>query len=149
MTQPSTPPPPAPINMHKQKLYSLILGGVTLVGMILPWASMNMGFGSRSMGNGFSGWGILCLFGLVAVIVSSLAGDKMQDYDQNMKYLAIGGFAAITLGAFIYFMQISGGGMGQKSGIGVWFCTIAGTLGLLWVTGIIKFPPSRPTPPGV
>lgn len=139
-----TTPPPAGngIALHKQKLYSLILGGVALIGMILPWATQNLGgFGSNTLGNGFQGWGILSLFGLIAVLVSSFAGDKLQDYDQNMKYLAIGAFGAITLGAFISFMQLSGNnrmGMGIKSGIGVWFCIIAGLLGLLWVTGIIK-----------
>ncbi len=151
MTQPATPPTNNSINFHQQKLYALILGAVSLVGMILPWASQSFGgMGSRSMGNGFQGWGILSLFGLVAVLVSSLSGDKMKEYDQNMKYLAIGGFAAITLGAFISFMQLSGNAaaLGIKSGIGVWFCIIGGVLGLLWVTGIIKMPPpSKPTPP--
>lgn len=137
------------INLHKQKLYSLILGGVALIGMILPWATQSLGgFGSNSLGNGFQGWGILSLFGLIAVLVSSLAGDKTKDYDQNMRYLAIGAFGAIALGALISFMQLSGAGgrmgMGIKSGIGVWFCIIAGILGLLWVTGVIKLqnPPS-------
>ena len=129
-------------NLHKQKLYSLILGAVALVGMILPWATQNLGgFGSNTLGNGFQGWGILSLFGLIAVLVSSLAGDKTKDYDQNMRYLAIGAFGAIALGALISFMQLSGGGrmgMGIKSGIGVWFCIIAGIIGLLWVTGVIK-----------
>jgi hypothetical protein len=145
MTQPSAPPPGS-INMHQQKLYSLVLGGVGLLGMILPWANIDNGMMSRSAGNGFAGWGLLSLFGVVAILVSSLAGDKTVTYDQNMRYLAIGGFGGITLGAFISFMQVSGNAaMGIKSGIGVWFCIIAGVLGLLWVTGVIKI--SSNTPP--
>jgi hypothetical protein len=133
--------------MHQQKLYSLVLGGLGLLGMILPWASIDNGFTSRSAGNGFAGWGLLALFGVVAIVISSLSGNKLQPYDQNMRNLAIGGFGGITLGAFISFMQTSGNGgaMGVKSGIGVWFCIIAGVLGLLWVTGVIKI--SSGTPP--
>lgn len=145
------PPPPAPFPLHKTKLISLIVGAVALIGMILPWASASMGqFGSRNLGNGFQGWGILSLFGLIAVIVSSLVGDKMRDYDQNMRYLAIGAFSAIALGSLIAFMQLNGNaqlGTTVKSGIGVWFTIIAGILGLLWVTGVIKFNP-QPRPHG-
>ena len=159
---PQVPPPPpqAPFPLHKTKLVSLIVGAVALVGMILPWASASMGqFGSRSIGNGFQGWGILSLFGLIAVVISSLAGDKMRDYDQNMRYLAIGAFSAISLGSLISFMQMNGSaqfGMSVKAGIGVWFTLIAGVLGLLWVTGVIKlntqprpggYPPQQPGSP--
>ena len=143
------------INLHQQKLYALIIGGVGLLGMILPWASTPGfgGFGGSSV-NGFQGWGILSLFGIIGVLVSSLIGDKTKVYDQNMQYVVIGGFAALTLGAFIYFMQISGnkGMMGLKSGIGLWFCILPGIIGILWVTGILKVSPSStsgkpPTPP--
>lgn len=151
------------INLHQQKLYSLIIGGVCLIGMILPWSTVQ-GFGGMgsSSSNGFGGWGILSLFGIVGVIVSSLFGDKTITYDQNMKYVAIGSFATITLGAFIAFMQISGKtgafGIGIKSGIGLWFCIIPGIIGLLWVAGVLKVsslptnakppaPPSAPPPP--
>lgn len=145
------PPPPAPFPLHKTKLISLIVGGVCLIGMILPWASASMGqFGSRALGNGFQGWGILSLFGLIAVVVSSLVGDKLRDYDVNMRYLAIGAFSAISLGALISFMQMNGNaqlGMTVKSGIGVWFTLIAGALGLLWTTGVIKLN-TQPRQPG-
>lgn len=156
MTQENTPPPAQNnINLHQQKLYSLIIGAVGLLGMILPWASTQGfgGYGSTSV-NGFQGWGILSLFGIIGVLVSSLFGDKTKPYDQNMKYLAIGGFAALTLGAFIYFMQISGnkGGMfglaGPKSGMGLWFCIVPGIIGMLWAAGVLKVaPPKPPAPP--
>jgi hypothetical protein len=146
------------INIHQQRLYSLILGALGLLGIILPWLTQQGFNGGSTSVNGFQSWGILSLFGVVGVLVSSLAGDKTKPYDQNMKYLAIGSFSAITLGAFIYFMQVSGnsnagmlGTSGPKSGIGLWFCIIGGVLGILWSSGVIKFsPPSNthpPTPP--
>lgn len=151
------PPPPASMPLHKTKLYALILAAIGLIGMILPWASINMGFGgNRSTGNGFQGWGILSLFGLIAVVVANLVGDKLRDYDTNMRYLAIGGFSALALGALIAFMQLNGNtqlGMSVKSGIGIWFVIIAGVLGVLWTTGVIKInsqpkPPTYHYPPG-
>lgn len=151
---PNVPPPaPAPANppLHKTKLYALILAALGLVGMILPWASINMGFGgSRSSGNGFQGWGILSLFGLIAVVVASLVGEKLRDYDVNMRYLAIGGFSGLALGALIAFMQFNGNaqlGVSVKSGIGIWFVIIAGVLGVLWTTGVIKLNSSPKPPP--
>lgn len=137
------------INMHQQKLYSLIGGGIGFIGLILPWVSYG-GFGGMggTSGNGFSGWGILSLFGVIGVVVSSFMGDKMQPYDNNFKLVAIGSFVALALGALIVFMQLSNSGFGGvKSGIGVWLCMIAGILGVLWVTGVIKLPPPSKTPP--
>ena len=149
------------INLHQQKLVTLIIGAVAFIGMILPWSVTNFGgFMAKQTSNGFAGWGILALFGIAGVVVSSLFGDKTREFDQTFRYVAIGSFVAIILGAFIPFMQIvNGGGFGVKSGIGVWFCIIGGILGLLWVTGVIKMnfkmpsssssttPPTPPAPP--
>jgi hypothetical protein len=156
MTQPANPQ--GQMNLHQQKLYALIVAGVALIGMILPWVVVDFGgfggFGGRSSSsNGFGGWGLLTLLGIVGVVIASLMNDKMQTYDQTMKTVALCSFGAILLGAFIVFMQLTGnqgGGLlggGIKSGIGLWICMIAGVAGLLWVAGIIKFPPKTPTPP--
>lgn len=153
MNQPATPPPAknTNINLHQQKLFALIGAGVGLLGMILPWSVVNMGFGgfgTSQSSNGFGGWGLLSLLGVVGVIVASLIGDKMKPFDANFKLVAIGSFGAILLGAFIVFMQISGNrGFGLKTGIGLWICIIAGVLGILWCAGIIKLPPKNPTQP--
>ena len=48
------------LGFHKSKLYSLILAGVGLISMLLPWISLG-GFGSK---NGFGGWGLLVLVGV-------------------------------------------------------------------------------------
>lgn len=150
MNQPTPPQNQiAGINLHQQKLFSLIFAAVAFVGMILPWSVIDFGgFMSKQTSNGFSGWGLLSLFGIAGAVVASLFGDKTKEFDQNFKYVAIGSFVAIILGAFIPFMQImNNSGFGLKTGFGIWLCLIAGILGLLWVTGIIKMPPKTPTPP--
>ncbi|MBC7949427.1 MAG: hypothetical protein H7Y42_16190 [Chitinophagaceae bacterium] len=133
-------------NIHQQKLYSLILAGITFLGLILPWAVVDLGIiGGRT--NGFSGWGILTLLGVVGVVVSSLLEDKFSPYSKTMKLGAMASFGAITLGAFIVLMQIVGnrGGFNVvKTGIGLWLALIAGILGLLWLNGVIKLNPKSP-----
>jgi 4-amino-4-deoxy-L-arabinose transferase-like glycosyltransferase len=136
------------INLHQQKLISLITGAVAFIGMVLPWSVTNLGY-AKSSTNGFAEWGILCLFGVAGVVVACLFGDKTKEFDQNFRYVAIASFTAIVLGSFIQFMKIVNlSGMGLKSGVGVWFCVIAGIIGLLWVTGVIKMPPKVPTKSG-
>ena len=145
------------INLHQQKLYSLFAAGGALLGLILPWAVVSMGGfggfgGGNQSSNGFGGWGLLSLLGIIGVIVASLMGDKTKEYDKNMKLVAMSSFGGIILGAFIVFMQLSGnrGGMGiggVKTGIGLWITLLAGVAGILWVAGIIKLPPKKPTTP--
>lgn len=140
-------------SIHQKKMYALIIGGAALLGMILPWATVSYGgFGGGSSQNGFAGWGFLSLLGIVGVVVASLLGDKLQDYDKNMKIVAMSSFGAIALGAFIGMMQVSsaggrGGFGGVKTGIGIFLTILAGAAGILWVAGIIKLPPKKPTPP--
>lgn len=141
-------------SIHQKKLYALIIGGAALLGMILPWATISYGgFGGGGSSNGFAGWGFLSLLGIVGVVVASLLGDKLQDYDKNMKIVAMSSFGAIILGAFIGMMQVSsaggrmGGFGGVKTGIGIFLTILAGAAGLLWVANIIKLPPKKPTPP--
>jgi hypothetical protein len=146
----SSPGQNTSINLHQQKLYCLIIAAVAFIGMILPWTVTGGGFGGlmpKQTSNGFGGWGILALFGVAGVVVSCLLGDKTKVFDQTFRYVAIGSFVAIILGAFIPFMQImNAGGLGVKSGIGIWFCIIAGIVGLLWVSGVIKFTPAAKVP---
>ncbi|MBI5856073.1 MAG: hypothetical protein HZB42_00370 [Sphingobacteriales bacterium] len=143
-------------SIHQKKMFALIIGGAALLGMILPWATVSGygGFGGGSSSNGFGGWGFLSLLGIVGVVVASLLGDKLQDYDKNMKIVAMSSFGAIILGAFIGMMQVSsagsrmgGFGGGIKTGIGIFLTILAGAAGLLLVAGIIKIPPKKPTTP--
>lgn len=142
------------LNLHKQKLYSLIVAGVALIALILPWISIDFGFVSRSI-NGLRSWGLLSLIGVIGVGAASfLMGDKTKEFDENTKKIALGSFAAIALGALLFFIRLSsiGGGLGSAAGLGLWLCLIAGAAGLCWVLGVIKLPdnkkpPTPPTPP--
>ena len=143
------------VNLHKQKLYALIVAGVALISLFLPWATVNLGgFGGGSV-NGLRGWGFLALLGVGAVAAASFMEDKTKPYAGNAKMIAMGGFGAIALAGIITFIRLSsasGGrgelrGFGVKPGLGIWLCIAAGAIGLLWVAGIIKTQSKPPTPP--
>lgn len=150
------------LNLNKQKLYALIIAGVALIALFLPWATVSYkGFGAGGGSvNGLKGWGLLALLGVAAVAVASFMEDKTKEYMGNMKMVAMGGFGAIILAAVITFIRLSsakgkggdldfGGMVKVSAGMGLFLCAIAGVLGLLWVMGIVKMPqkPSGPTPP--
>src|ERR1700738_1281698 len=89
------------LNLHKQKLYALIVAAVGLIAMLLPWQTytlaiqfggMNFGGGGKGSINGFNGWGWISLLGILAVVVASLIGDKTKTYDDNSKKIALAGF---------------------------------------------------------
>lgn len=150
------------LNLHKQKLYALIIAGVALIALFLPWASVSIrGYGGGGGStNGLKGWGLLALAGVAAVAVASLMEDKTKEYMGNMKMVAMGGFGLMILAGVITFIRLSsakgkggeldfGGMVKVSAGLGLFLCIIAGVLGLLWVMGIVKMPqkPSSPTPP--
>ena len=133
------------LGFHKSKLYSLILAGVGLISMLLPWISLG-GFGSR---NGFAGWGLAVLVGIGVVAASCFMGDKSKAYDDMGKKLALGGFGAMAGGAAIYLIRIISVGGGKygayiklSPGIGLFLGLAAGAIGLLLMLGIIKVPKS-------
>lgn len=143
------------INLHQQKLIAIIIAVVGLIALILPWQSVSIDLGGFGMGgtrgnsvNGFRGWGILSLLGILTVVVASVLGDKTKPYDAMFKNIAMGGFGAIVVGAIIYFIriqQVGGGGYaGVKStaGFGLWISIVVGLAGLAWVAGLIKLNPS-------
>lgn len=135
------------MNFHKQKLYSLIIGGVALISLILPWITFSFGgFGGGSV-NGFRSWGILSLLGVLGVVAASFLGDKSKDFDEMTKKIALFSFGAIALGALIFFLRISsfGGGFGSVggAGLGLWLCLIAGVLGVVLVLGLVKLPDTK------
>lgn len=128
------------MNFHKQKLYSLIVAGAALISLILPWMTLPF-FGSV---NGFRGWGLLSFLGVIGVVVACFMGDKTKTFDDTFKKVALASFAAIAAGALIFFLRISGIGLG--SGFGLWLCFLAGLAGLGWVTGLIKLPDDKKPP---
>ncbi len=149
------------LNLHKQKLYALIIAGVGLIALFLPWATVSVrGFGGGGSVNGLKGWGLLALLGVAAVAIASLMEDKTKEYVGNMKMIAMGGFGAMALAGVITFIRLSsakgsggaldyGGGIKVSAGLGLFLCVIAGVVGLLFVMGIVKMPnkPATPTNP--
>ena len=137
------------MKFHKQKLYSLILAGVAIISMLLPWFSVKAsgGFGFGVSKNGFGSWGLLALIGAGVVVAACFMGDKSKVFDDMGKKLALGGFGAIAGGAVIYLIRILSvgggkyGGMVKASpGIGLFLGLAAGALGLLILLGMIKPP---------
>lgn len=132
--------------MHKQKLYSLIVAGVALIAIILPWLTISFGGFGGGSANGFRSWGLLSVLGVGGVAVASFLGDKTKEFDETFKKVAMGSFAGIAAGALLFFLRISSiGGMGSavKSGLGLWLCLLAGLAGLGWVLGLIKLPEAK------
>ena len=134
------------LNFHKQKLYSLVIAGIALISLILPWQTVSFGgFGAASV-NGFHGWGLLTLIGVIAVAVISWMGNKTAPYDENQKKIVMGGFGAIAVGALLALVTMP---QFVKGGIGLWIGLIAGAAGLALLLGFIKIPEKPNNPPKV
>ncbi len=140
------------LGLHKQKLYSLILAGVVVISLLLPWFSVRAagGFGGYGVSvNGFKSWGLLALLGAGAAIAACFMGNKAMPYDDMGKKMSLGGFGAITAAGVIYLIRIltvgggKYGGMVKASpGIGLFLGLAAGAIGLLLLLGVVKPPKS-------
>lgn len=127
------------INLHRQKLYSLIVAGLSFISLLLPWMSLGM-FGSV---NGMRQWGLLSLLGVIGVAAACFMGDRAAQFDDMTKKVALGSFAAIALGALIFYFNMNSGLFTPSTGFGLWLCLITGIAGFLWVLGIIKLPDNK------
>ena len=139
--------------MHKQKLYSLIAGGIALVAMLLPWATSKLGFGGSE--NGLHSWGLISLLGIVGIAVATFMGDKSKMYEGQMRMVALGSAGAIGGGALLYLLRIL---LGSKStmgysvklskvispGFGLFICLLVGAALVLYLLGIVKIPDNKP-----
>jgi hypothetical protein len=136
------------LGFHKSKLYSLILAGVALISLLLPYVTVSMGGYGGASANGFKGWGLLVLVGVGVVAASCFMGNKALAYDDMGKKLVLGGFGAIAGGAAIYLIRILTMGGGKYSGLkvspgfGLFIGLAAGVIGLLLAMGKIKVPKS-------
>jgi hypothetical protein len=134
--------------LHKQKMYSLILAGIGLVSLLLPWISVSAaGFGGYgSSANGFRSWGLLVLLGIGGAVASCFMGNKTDAYDDMTKKIALGGFGAMTAGSAIFLIRsltMGGGGYVKVSpGFGLFIGLAAGVIGLLLLLGVVKPPKS-------
>jgi hypothetical protein len=129
------------VNLHRKKLYALIVAGIALVSMLLPWVSINFLGVTRSW-SGFRGWGILSLIGIVGVVVLTLSGNRTSNYTEEFKKYAMYCFGGIALGALLFLFRknsaLGGGFVELKTGIGLWLCLLAGLGGIALLYGLIR-----------
>jgi hypothetical protein len=135
-------------NLHKQRMYLLIIAGAALISLFLPWFSVSAGgFGSISR-NGLNSWGLLALVGVGVVVAACFMGNRTMMLDDNGKKMALAGFGLIAGGALIYMIRVMtvGGTYGVKAspGFGLFIGLIAGVVGLLLLLGIVKMPENKP-----
>src|SRR5688500_13300033 len=112
-------------NLHKQRLYSLIIAGVALIALFLPWLTVKgYGIGSR---NGLNSWGLLVLIGVGIIAAASFMGNKNLGFDENGRKLALAGFGLIAGGALIYLIRVLtvAGGRYLSPGLGLFLALIA------------------------
>lgn len=127
--------------MHKQRLFILIAAGVGVVGLLLTWFSIDVGFLSYSQ-NGFSsgwtGWGTLAAIGGAAGLVFK-AEDKNTELDaQSKKMVAGAGAGAVVLPLLaIIIVKMQTGGEFVDIGFGIFICMLAG-LGIAALPFAIK-----------
>lgn len=143
------------LNLHKQKLYALIVAGVGLIAMFLPWWKISYGgyggFGGVSI-NGMHEIGLLAFVGFVgAGIVTFVMGDKSKPYDGQVKMIAAACFGVAALICIIQFARQS-----KFTSFGLYLAILAGIAGavIVYVMKPEQFktgakPPSPPTPPQV
>lgn len=119
------------MKFHKQKLYGLIVAGVGLISVFLPWWKFEfMGIVGGSA-NGMRDLGILTFLGFVgAGIVTFLDKEKEKPYSPQFKMIAAACFAGAGLFALIQFLRQS-----EFTSFGIWLAIIAGVAGavLVWV----------------
>jgi hypothetical protein len=126
--------------LHKQRIFSLIIAGISLIFIFLPWWSYDTSFFSYKI-NGFRNLGLLSVAGIVGVIIIVCAGDKTQLFAGKIKTIALISFGAIMMGAIAAIAlppALSGYGLSANSGIGLWLTLVSGLMGILVVSGLLK-----------
>jgi len=125
------------LNLHKQKLYALIVAAVGLISMFLPWWHISYGgYGGFGGGlsvsvNGLRDLGFISLLGFAAAGgVTFAMGDKSKPFEGQPKMIAAASFAAAGLIAVIQFLRQM-----SYASFGIWIAILAGVGGavLVWV----------------
>jgi len=125
------------LNLHKQKLYALIVAAVGVISCILPWWKISYGgFGISASINGLHELGWISFLGFIAAgVVTFFMGDKTKPYEGQEKMIAAAAFAAGGGIALIQFLRQT-----HFASFGIFLAIAAGVVGALWVWGIIKMP---------
>jgi hypothetical protein len=132
------------LNLHKQKLYALILAAVGVISCILPWWKISYGgYGGVSI-NGLHELGWLTFLGFIAAgVVTFVMGDKTKPYMGQEKMIAAASFGVAGAIALIQFLRQT-----KFASFGIFLAIIAGVLGALWVWGMVKIPENKKPPVG-
>ena len=141
------------LNLHKQKLYAVIVAAVGLLAMFLPWWKVSFGgyggFGGGGYSiNGMHEIGLLAFVGFVAAgVVTFVMGDRSKPYDGQVKMIAAASFGVAALIAIIQFARQS-----KFTSFGLYLAIIAGIAGavIVYMMKPEQFGASKPpTPPSV
>jgi peptidoglycan/LPS O-acetylase OafA/YrhL len=121
------------LNLHKQKLYALIVAGVGFIAMFLPWWKVSFGgiggFGGGYSINGMHEIGILAFLGFLgAGIVTFVMGDKTKPYEGQVKMIAAACFGVAGLIALIQFLRQT-----SFTSFGLYLAILAGIAGAVIV----------------
>lgn len=157
------------VNIHKQKLITIILAALVLIFCFLPWIKQSAQGFQTSSNMGFTVWGgIICAIGAVGAVIACLMGNKLEPFSKQTKIIAIVCFVVIFLFALIVAIASSGTEQAQtnigyivevkkSAGIGSWLTMILGLAGIAWTSGILNqlmqskpvgsIPPPPPPPP--
>lgn len=123
------------LKLHKQKLYALIIAGVGLISMFLPWWHISFG-GYGGYGGGFSTsinglheLGFLSLLGFVgAGAIIFVMGDKSKPFAGQDKLIAAACFGVAGLIAIIQLLRQT-----KFASFGIFLAIIAGIAGAVVV----------------
>jgi len=144
------------INLHKQKLYAVIVAAIGLIAVFLPWWKVSYGggfggyggFGSVSV-NGMRDLGIVTFLGFIAAGVASFTmGDKTKPFAGQAKMIVALCFAGAGLFALIQFLRQT-----KFTSFGLYLAILAAVAGTVIVYFLkpeqleTKKPPTTPPPP--
>jgi hypothetical protein len=141
------------MNLHKQKLYAVIIAAIGLISVFLPWWKVSFGgFGGFGGGgysiNGLRDLGIIVFLGFIgAGVVTFAMGDKTKAFEGQVKMIVAACFGAAALFALIQFLRQT-----RFTSFGLYLAILAGIAGVVLVY-VLKpeqlgsKPPSAPPPP--
>lgn len=138
------------LNVHKQKLFAVIIAAIGIIACILPWWSVGGGtaYGYRIPSvniNGLHKLGIIAFIAFIAAgIVPFVMGDKTKPFEGQVKMITAGCFGAAAL--FILLTLLFNM---KYLAFGIFLAMVVAVIGALFVWGLVKMPqtPSSPTPP--
>jgi len=121
------------LNLHKQKLYALIIAAVGLISVFLPWYKLSFGGYFGGVGgysvNGMHGIGIVTFLGFIAAgAVTFAMGDKTKAFDGQPKMIVAACFGGAGLFALIQFLSQT-----HFTSFGLYLSILAGIAGVVLV----------------